>query len=179
MLHKTRAKGFTVCPVTYEPLLNGYRQSTKLSQANMADTPTHTPEATVLLVEDSADDVFLFERALGRTGIKTRLSTVRNGTAAVEYLKSVLEKREPDKFPRPDVIFLDLKLPQLSGFEVLRWVRQQNFDPPLSVIVLTGSDEDRDKRLVAELGVNEFVTKPLRLPVLKETLMRVSVPSPS
>ncbi|MGZ5544644.1 MAG: response regulator [Limisphaerales bacterium] len=139
-----------------------------------------TPESpTVLLVEDSSDDVFLFERGLGRTGIKTRLSVVGNGSAAVDYLKAVLERREPEKFPRPDVIFLDLKLPQLSGFEVLRWVRQQKFEPPLSIIVLTGSDEERDKRLVAELGVEEFVTKPARAAYLKEILMRRSGNSPT
>lgn len=138
----------------------------------------HPVETNVLLVEDSSDDAFLFQRVLSRTGISANLSIVRNGTAAVEFLKAVSEGREPEKFPRPDVIFLDLKLPLLSGFEVLRWVRQQNFSPPLRIIVLTGSDEERDKRLVAELGVNEFITKPARVAYLKETLMRVAVSSP-
>jgi two-component system response regulator len=125
---------------------------------------------TVLLVEDSPDDVFLFERAVVRTGVKTRIEVVGNGTAAVNYLKAVLEKRDPDRFPRPDIIFLDLKLPQLSGFEVLRWVGQQSFSTPLSVIVLTGSDEERDKRLVKELGADEFVTKPAGTDYLKKVL---------
>jgi two-component system response regulator len=133
-----------------------------------------TSIGTVLLVEDSSDDVFLFERALGRSGVKTQLAVVSNGSAALEHLKAVLERRDADKFPRPDVIFLDLKLPQLSGFEVLRWVREQNFAPPLSIIVLSGSDEERDKRLVAELGVKEFVTKPVRAEFLRDVLTRVS-----
>lgn len=145
----------------------------------MANSFANPGAPTILLVEDSSDDVFLFERALRRTGIETRLSVVSNGSAAVEFLKAVLEGREPEKFPRPNVIFLDLKLPQLSGFEVLRWVRQQKFEPPLSIIVLTGSDEERDKRLVAELGVDEFVTKPARAAYLKEVLSRVSGISPT
>jgi CheY-like chemotaxis protein len=133
---------------------------------------------TILLVEDSPDDIFLFERNLRRTGMETRLSVVRNGTAAVDYLKAVLEKRDPDNFPKPDIIFLDLKLPLLSGFEVLGWVSQQDFSPSLSIIVLTGSDEERDKQLVRGLGVNEFKTKPASADYLKETLMRVSGGSP-
>jgi CheY-like chemotaxis protein len=140
----------------------------------MSDTSANALGTKVLLVEDSPDDVFLFERVLRRTGVKAQVKVVQNGSAAVEYLRAVLEKREAEKFPRPDVVFLDLKLPQLSGFEVLRWVREQNFNPPLSIIVLTGSDEERDKRLVAELGVNEFVTKPARADYLKEVLTRVS-----
>jgi DNA-binding response OmpR family regulator len=134
---------------------------------------------TVLLVEDSADDVFLFERMLKRTGVDVRLSVVRNGTAAVGYLKAVLENSDPGTCPRPDDIFLDLKLPQLSGFEVLRWVREHAFEPPLNILVLTGSDEERDKRLVAELGVDQFITKPARLELLKDVLMQVQGVSPT
>lgn len=140
----------------------------------MSDTSANAFGTTVLLVEDSPDDVFLFQRILRRTEVKTQLSIVQNGSAAVEFLKAVLESREAERFPRPDVVFLDLKLPLLSGFEVLRWVREQTFSPPLLIIVLTGSDEDRDKRLVAELGVQEFVTKPIRADFLKEVLTRAS-----
>lgn len=127
---------------------------------------------TILLVEDSADDSFIFERTLKKSGIESRLFCVSHGTAAVDYLKrSIIEKDSAS--PRPDIVFLDLKLPQLSGFDVLKWIREQKFVPPVHVIVLSGSDEVRDQRLSLELGAAEFFTKPISVVDLQKRILDV------
>lgn len=125
---------------------------------------------TILLVEDSADDSFIFERTLKKSGINSRLFSVSHGTAAVDYLKRSIIEKDPES-PRPDIIFLDLKLPQLSGFDVLNWIRGQNFFPPVHVIVLSGSDEVRDQKLSLELGAAEFFTKPISVSDLQKRLL--------
>jgi two-component system response regulator len=120
-------------------------------------------ELRVLLVEDSEDDVFFFERALGRTSVSTQLTALTNGAAAMDYLADAAERK-------PHVVFLDLKLPQVSGFEVLRWLRTREFDPPLRVVVLSGSDQDRDLIEVRELGAYDYIVKPIGVDRLRQVL---------
>lgn len=118
----------------------------------------------VLLVEDSPEDVFFFERALKRSGRgnEVKLSIVTDGGMAVEFL-------ERNGY-RPDLIFLDLKLPRLSGFDVLRWIRQQDFSPSLRVIVLSGSSHEKDQALASELGAVDYVVKPISPQTLAKLL---------
>jgi DNA-binding response OmpR family regulator len=119
----------------------------------------------VLLVEDSQEDVFFFERALSKSGINARLRIASDGREAVRLLGS---KETP---LRPDLIFLDLKMPLLSGFDVLRWVREQHFSPPLRIIVLSGSPHEKDQRLSAELGAAEYLVKPITPEMLRIRLI--------
>src|ERR1700728_265311 len=95
-----------------------------------------TPQPKILLVEDSEDDVFFFRRSLRRTGITCEFVHVPDGGAATAYL----QENQDLSF----LVFLDLKIPVLSGFEVLRWIQDQPFKGRLEIIVLSGSDDPRD-----------------------------------
>src|SRR4051812_33113909 len=87
---------------------------------------------SLLLVEDSEDDLFFFQRTLRKSGIICHFQHAEDGGAAIELLKN--SAHNPDGgIPFPDLIFLDLKMPVQNGFEVLAWVQRQDF--PLRPVV--------------------------------------------
>ncbi|HEX3988661.1 MAG TPA: response regulator [Verrucomicrobiae bacterium] len=116
----------------------------------MSDTP---PERKILLVEDSEDDVFFFRRSLKRTGIQCDFAHASNGGAATAYLQE-----HQDAFY---IVFLDLKIPVLNGFEVLKWIQAQPFKDKLEIIILSGSDDPRDVSSARELGISDYLVKPV------------------
>jgi CheY-like chemotaxis protein len=115
---------------------------------------------TVLLVEDSEDDQFIFSRAFKRAGGKNPVQTVSDGRAAVDYLGGQGGYADRARYPEPAVIFLDLKLPRLNGLEVLEWMRGQERFSARPVIVLTSSAENRDIGRARELGARSYLVKP-------------------
>jgi CheY-like chemotaxis protein len=140
------------------------------------DAPMHSQ--IVLLVEDSDDDAFFFERALAVAAVPVQLIRVADGGAAVEYLERMT--RGSKDLSRTHVLFLDLKLPVLSGFEVMRWIRERNL--LLEVIVLSGSDLDSDIEAARDLGASEFLVKPIMAVQLQDRLMprtRATVSAPT
>ena len=114
----------------------------------------------ILLVEDSEDDVFLMKRALEQAGIMCPVRTVSDGQEARRYLSGEGEFADRSRFPYPSIIFLDLKLPYMSGFDVLRWRQANPSLPSAVVIVLTSSSETRDLNLAYSLGANSYLVKP-------------------
>ena len=80
---------------------------------------------TLLLVEDNRDDVFFLQRALQKANISTPIEVAQDGQAAIDYLKTGIGCRELAPRPLPGVVLLDLKIPYVSGFEVLKWIREQ------------------------------------------------------
>ena len=119
----------------------------------------------VLLVEDSDDDAFFFERALANAAGEAVLQRFPDGGAAINYLAQ-LSTNSPDLSSY--VVFLDLKLPVLSGFEVLKWIRERGLS--LEVIILSGSDLDSDVDAARELGASRFIVKPISSVQLRERL---------
>jgi CheY-like chemotaxis protein len=122
----------------------------------------------LLLVEDSPDDVFFFKRTLGKCGFSGELIWAEGGIEAVEKLTALAAQAA-----LPDLIFLDLKLPSFSGFEVLNWIRQQQFSPPLRVVVLSGSDQTTDLQHSLKLGAIAYLVKPLRSASLQPFLSQI------
>src|SRR6185503_18110014 len=96
-----------------------------------------TTKQAILLVEDNEDDVFLMERALQGAGVSNPLVVVEHGQAALDYLGGAGKFGDRVLYPLPAIVFLDLKLPYLSGHEVLAWIRQQKELEALVVVVLT------------------------------------------
>jgi CheY-like chemotaxis protein len=113
----------------------------------------------VLLVEDSEDDAFFFERTLQKSGLTCSLHRANNGAEAVDFLQNASLKNS-EAFPQ--MMFLDLKMPVLNGFEVLDWLRHQTFANHVRVIVLSGSEHQHDKDRAAELGAMDYLVKPVR-----------------
>ncbi len=116
------------------------------------------PEAPdVLVVEDNPDDVELTLRALRRMNLTNTVRVARDGVEALEILLG----DGPTRPPLPRVVLLDLKLPRVSGLEVLARLRGEERTRTLPVVVLTSSREEPDVKKAYALGVNSYVVKPV------------------
>jgi len=125
----------------------------------------------ILLVEDSEDDAFFFQRELSKSGEGYECTHLENGAAAVEFLASLTR----DEAPKPGSIlmFLDLKMPVLSGFDVLAWIKQTGFAHPMHIVVLSGSDDPGDRVRARELGAAEYIVKPISTETLQNEIRAV------
>jgi two-component system response regulator len=106
----------------------------------------------VLMVEDDDDFVALARLAFRKAELSLALTVATNGEEAISHLKNGAT--------HPALVLLDLKLPKVSGIEVLRWIRSEHSAPALPVVMLTSSGEDGDRGAVAELGANDYCVKP-------------------
>jgi CheY-like chemotaxis protein len=117
--------------------------------------------ATVLVVEDDEDDFFFTRRVLQRQ-TPGRIIHVDNGRAAIDYLRGVGPYSDRQIYPWPDVVLLDLKMDHVGGLEVLAAIRAQPPSPLPRIVVVTGSNEPKDRELVKNSGVaSGYVVKPL------------------
>ena len=119
------------------------------------------PESTLLLVEDDPDGEALTLRALRRGGIQRTVVVVRDGVEALDYLFATGMYAGRDVGVMPQVVMLDLKLPRLDGLEVLRRIRSDERTRFLPVVILTSSDEERDRLNGYRYGANSYVRKPV------------------
>ena len=117
----------------------------------------------ILLVEDSEDNVFLVKHAMRKAGVTMPLEVVTSGEQAIEYLSGINGYADWHRFPLPSIVLLDLKMPGMSGFDVLKWVRQQPGLKALRVAMLTSSDMPSEIKMAHDLGANIFITKPVDL----------------
>jgi len=127
----------------------------------------------ILLVEDSPDDVFFFRRAVNKAGIVADTQVVVDGLEAIHYLTNEGQFADANTYGPPRVMFLDLKLPHVNGFEVLEWVRDHPQQKVPPIIVLTSSDEPEDRDRAGKLGATLFLTKPPAVEQLLEALRTV------
>jgi CheY-like chemotaxis protein len=118
----------------------------------------------VFLVEDDENDILFFQRALRFHGLPVDLEIARDGEQAVQ----ALSRREGR--PLPDQIVLDLKLPRRSGLEVLTWIRSTPELRELPVTIMTSSGEPSDLQRIKNLGIEEYLLKPVSYQVLVETV---------
>jgi two-component system, response regulator len=115
----------------------------------------------ILLVEDNEDDELLTLRALTRNNIKNDVVVARNGADALDFLFGTGAHAGRDLSVMPEVTLLDLKLPKVSGLEVLRALRANELTKLLPVVVLTSSLEEQDLIRSYGLGANSYVRKPV------------------
>ena len=118
-------------------------------------------EETVLVVEDSDDDFELLARVFKKSKLLNPRQRVESIRDAICYLKGEGDFEDRTKYPFPVLMLLDIKLPDGTGFEALRWLRQHPELAPAAVVVLTGSDVYAIRRSYAE-GASSFLTKPLQ-----------------
>lgn len=129
----------------------------------------------ILLVEDNPQDELLILRALKKANVANRIDIVRDGQQAVDYLFNQGEFAQPEGRELPMVVLLDINLPRLSGLEVLHILRADQRTKLLPVVILTSSDEERDRLRSYENGANSFVRKPLDFAEFAETVARLGV----
>ena len=131
----------------------------------MAPT-THIPmveKQTILLVDDSENDIELMCMAFERAKFDSPLHVVRNGEEAIAYLSGEGVYGERNKFPMPTVMLLDLNMPMKNGFDVLTWMGTQPTLKRLMVIILTASMRPEDVERAFDLGAKAFLVKPVDL----------------
>jgi len=116
---------------------------------------------TILLAEDDQNDVMLIKRAFSKSHVINPIACVENGEEAVAYLSGEGEYADRERYPLPFMMLLDLKLPRLSGHEVLKWLREQPGLKRLPVVVLTSSREPSDINRAYEIGANSYLVKPV------------------
>jgi two-component system response regulator len=118
-------------------------------------------EKIILLVEDNPDDVALTLRAFEKSRIKNKIVIAEDGIEALDYIfrRGKFENREPNELP--SVILLDLKLPKLDGFEVLKAIRENEATKLLPVVILTSSKEEQDIIRGYKDGANSYIRKPV------------------
>jgi len=115
----------------------------------------------VLLVEDNPADVFLTEAAFEEAGFCGTLHVARDGEEALQFVRG---EGSFQQARRPDLILLDLNLPRLDGFEVLRALKWDDAYRSIPIVVLTTSNAPADIRRAYELHANSYTTKPATLP---------------
>ena len=115
----------------------------------------------ILLVEDNLNDLDLALRALAKTNLANEVITLRDGEEALDYLRCQGRFAQRSR-GNPAVVLLDLKLPKLSGIEVLQQIRSDPDLRALPVVMLTSSNEEVDVTQSYSLGVNAYVVKPVR-----------------
>jgi len=117
----------------------------------------------ILLAYDNDDDVFLLREAFRKSAAESRLNVVVNGVEVMKYLKGEGTFSNRDHHPAPDVLLLDLNMPQMNGFEVLKWLKSDPEHQRLVAYILTASSRKEDIEHAYRLGANGYVVKPTRV----------------
>lgn len=115
----------------------------------------------ILLVEDDPDDEALTLRALARTRLPNEVVVVRDGAEALDYLFALGKYKHRDVEHQPALVLLDLKLPKVDGFEVMRQIRSDPVTRLIPVVMLTSSREQGDLLTGYGTGANGYVVKPV------------------
>ena len=117
--------------------------------------------ATILLVEDNADDEALTLRALKKNNIGNKVYVARDGVEALDFLFCTNTYADRDPHDMPRLILLDIKLPKMDGLEVLRRIRADKRTYLLPVVLLTSSREEQDLIESYKNGANSYIRKPV------------------
>ena len=117
----------------------------------------------ILLIEDEEHDVFFVRAATQASGVGHELYAVRDGAEAVRYLRGEGDYADRQKFPRPNLVLTDLKMPGVNGFDFLLWVREHPDWGIIPIVVYSSSSLESDVREAYRLGANAYITKPSSL----------------
>jgi CheY-like chemotaxis protein len=118
-------------------------------------------QSTILLVEDDENDVFFVKRVFQLNNFTNPLQVAENGETALAYLKGEGIYADRQKYPLPMLIFLDIKMPRVNGFEVLARMRGDEALKNIPVVMLSSSSMAEDKGKARQLGATAYITKPL------------------
>ena len=128
---------------------------------------------TLLLAEDDPDDCLLVRQALEKSRLISDLRCVENGEDLLDYLRHRGKYADPKQSPRPGLILLDLNMPRKDGREALREIKGDPRLRAIPIVVLTTSKSDEDVARTYNLGVNSYITKPVRFSALVEVMQAI------
>lgn len=129
--------------------------------------------ARILHVDDDSNDLVLFQHACKKAVVDCDLQAVTDGDEAIAYLQGEDKFADRERYPMPDLMLLDLKMPRLSGFEVLSWVRHEEKCCALPVVVLSSSNHEADIKKAYSLGANSYLVKPVAFDALVATVKMI------
>lgn len=115
---------------------------------------------TILVVDDEENDIVLLQRLFKMARLANPIIVLRNGEEAIAYLKGDGQFADREKYPIPNILMLDLKMPRTDGFEVLQWIKEQPHLKGMLVIVLSQLTDIKDVSRAYDLGAKTFLTKP-------------------
>ena len=123
----------------------------------------------VLIAEDNPDDARLIERAVRKT-LPNPIQWAKDGYEALAYIRGDGDFGNREQYPYPDLLLLDLRMPNLDGFGVLRWLQSMKSEHSILTIVLSSTREMWELREAYKLGANSFLAKPPNVAELKSAL---------
>jgi len=126
-----------------------------------------------LYVEDNPDDVFFVRHAFRKAAPQIQLLAVSDGKAAQDYLLGAVPFQDRSTHPLPELVLMDLKLPMMTGLEVLEWMKGQPGLRDIPVFILSSSSEKPDVERAGSLGANGYFTKPGSMKALMEIVQRL------
>ncbi len=129
----------------------------------------------ILLVEDNPSDVKLTLRALQKHNLSNKVTVLKNGAEALDFIFAEGEYKDRDNREIPKIIFLDINLPLVSGIEVLRRIKSDERTKKIPVTILTSSAEFRDIEECYNLGVNSYIVKPVEFDKFVEVVSNLGL----
>ncbi len=130
---------------------------------------------TVLIVEDNEDHIAYTQDVLNEGAIAHCIIAVRDGQAAIDYLYRQNGYANPLVSPRPALILLDLRLPKVDGFGIIEKVKSDPELRRIPIVLLTSSVDTDEIRRAAELGINDFISKPIEYEVFRKKVLALGV----
>ena len=116
---------------------------------------------SILLVEDDADEIHLMKRALAKASLNNPLNVISHGGEVIPYFEGKGPYADRTQYPLPGLVFLDLKLPGISGLYLLAWIKGNPDHRHIPVVLFTSSDDPEDLRRAYQFGANSYLIKPI------------------
>jgi CheY-like chemotaxis protein len=129
--------------------------------------------ARILLIDDNAQDVELTLDAFREERLSNQLDVARSGQAALDRLFGRTRRPDGGRYALPDLILLDIKMPVIDGFEVLRQIKAAPVLRRIPVVILTSSREEGDRAMTYDTGANSYLVKPVSFTGMLETVRKI------
>jgi CheY-like chemotaxis protein len=131
-------------------------------------------QSPILVAEDEETEIMILRMAAGKAGLARKFAFVKDGAEVLAYLQGQPPYADRSQHPLPALLLLDLKMPTLTGFDVLEWIATRPELNYLPVVVLSASSDDSDIKKATNLGARDYHIKPHRLPDLVGILKSIS-----
>jgi CheY-like chemotaxis protein len=130
----------------------------------------------ILIVDDDPDEAKLVRRAVLGLHPKPSVQTVTSGTDLKAYLDGQGRYEDRENFPYPGLILLDLRMPEMDGFEVMEWLKSQLLHSAIPVIVMSAFDQQANIRRAYQLGARTFLSKPVNPESIRDAIRALRLP---